>query len=66
MGDRDSYVTELQDALYKAGLSEAKNPPAITGRIHKTPLSLFQKAKGLDIDGKAGPETRKAILGKSI
>lgn len=61
-GDKDSWVTELQQELYKQGYLKQK-PTGYFGTNTQDAVIQFQKAKGLTVDGKAGPVTRKALLG---
>lgn len=61
-GDKDNWVTELQGELYKQGYLKQK-PTGYFGTNTQDAVIQFQKAKGLTVDGKAGPLTRQALLG---
>lgn len=63
-GDEDSYVTELQQALNDKGYLTQK-PTGYYGTATQSAVIAFQKDVGLTADGKAGPVTRKALLGSS-
>jgi peptidoglycan hydrolase-like protein with peptidoglycan-binding domain len=62
-GDKDKYVLELQKALYSKGYLKHK-PTGYFGADTQEAVIAFQKSKDLKADGKAGPGTRKALLGK--
>jgi peptidoglycan hydrolase-like protein with peptidoglycan-binding domain len=62
LGDKDKYVLELQQALYEKGYLKHK-PTGYFGTDTQNAVIAFQKDKKLTADGKAGIETRKAILG---
>jgi peptidoglycan hydrolase-like protein with peptidoglycan-binding domain len=61
-GDKDGYVLEIQKALYEKGFLKHK-PTGYFGTDTEDALIAFQKKQGLKADGKAGPRTRKEILG---
>ena len=61
-GDNNQYVVELQKALISQGYLQG-NPTGYYGTETENAVIAFQKAKRLKADGKAGPETRKALLG---
>lgn len=61
-GDKDSWVTQLQGELYTQGYLKQK-PTGYFGTNTQDAIIQFQKDKGLTVDGKAGPVTRKMILG---
>lgn len=63
-GDNNKYVTQLQKALHDLGFLTA-NPTGYYGSSTQAAVRNFQKSKGLTVDGKAGPETRKALLGSN-
>lgn len=62
LGDKDEYVLEIQNALYAMGYLK-QNPSGYFGTNTQNAVISLQKANNLTVDGKAGPETRKAILG---
>jgi len=61
-GDKDKYVSEIQNALYDKGYLKHK-PTGYFGTDTEDALIAFQKKQGLKADGKAGPKTRKKLLG---
>ncbi len=63
-GDNNKYVTELQQALYNKGFLKIK-PTGYYGTSTKAAVISYQKSVGLTADGKAGPATRKALLGSN-
>lgn len=63
-GDEDAYVLELQKALFDKGYLKV-NPTGYFGNNTYIAVEDFQRDNGLDVDGIAGPETRKALLGDS-
>jgi len=63
-GDKDNWVTELQEELYKRGYLK-QNPTGYYGTNTQDAVIQFQKDNGLAVDGKAGPETRKSLLGSN-
>ncbi len=63
-GDEDAYVLELQKALYDKGYLKV-NPTGYFGNNTYIAVEDFQRDNGLDVDGIAGPETRKTLLGDS-
>jgi len=64
LGDKDKYVLELQKALYEKGYLKHK-PTGYFGTDTQNAVMKLQKDKDIREDGKAGPETLKAIIGKS-
>lgn len=64
IGDENAYVTELQEALYDKGYLKVK-PTGYFGTNTQKAVLDFQKDNGLVEDGKAGPATRKALLGNA-
>ena len=67
IGDRDqekeSWVEDLQQKLYDAGYLKVK-PTGYFGTDTQNAVVQFQTENGgLVVDGKAGPMTRKAVLG---
>lgn len=60
-GDTGFWVTELQAALNKQGANPKIAVDGQFGSGTKTALKAFQKKKGLDVDGVAGPQTYKAL-----
>ncbi len=62
IGDKDKYVLELQKALYNKGYLKHK-PTGYFGTDTQNAVIAFQKDSKLRVDGKAGPETRKAVFG---
>jgi len=64
IGDRDGFVTEIQEVLNTDGYLKV-NPTGYYGTLTQAAVMGFQRDKGLTVDGKAGPITRKALLGAS-
>jgi len=68
IGDRDAenenWVVELQQKLNEAGYLKC-NPTGYFGTDTQNAVVQFQSEKGLVVDGKAGPVTRKSLLGSS-
>lgn len=62
IGDRDEWVTELQKALYDAKYLAVK-PTGYFGENTQNAVIAFQKKNKIAVDGKAGPVTRKLLLG---
>lgn len=58
-GDQGEKVKRLQEALNRNGA--AVTIDSNYGRGTKTAVEAFQKAKGLDADGVAGPATLRAL-----
>lgn len=61
-GDEDEYVTELQTALKEKGYFKV-NVTGYYGSITQKAVMDFQEDAKITVDGKAGPVTRKALLG---
>lgn len=64
IGDRDEWVTELQQALYDGNYLKQR-PTGYFGTNTQAAVIEFQKKENLTVDGKAGPVTRKKLLGKA-
>lgn len=68
IGDRDAqkenWVVELQQKLNETGYLKC-NPTGYFGTDTQNAVVQFQTEKGLVVDGKAGPNTRKSLLGDS-
>ncbi len=68
IGDKDSetekWVVELQQKLNEMGYLKC-NPTGYFGTDTQNAVVQFQTEKGLLVDGKAGPETRKTLLGNA-
>lgn len=62
VGDEDSWVMELQEHLYDAGYLKVP-ATGYYGTNTQNAVISYQRDHGLSVDGKAGPVTRKAILG---
>ncbi|MEG0702715.1 MAG: peptidoglycan-binding protein [Christensenella sp.] len=64
IGDKDTWVEELQQKLYKSGYLKCV-PTGYFGTDTQNAVLEFQTATGGDLiaDGKAGPQTRKALFG---
>ncbi len=62
VGDDDSFVLELQTALNKLGYLQFP-ATGYFGTDTQNAVIKFQQEKGLGVDGKAGPGTRKSLLG---
>ena len=63
-GDQDEWVRELQEALKEEGFFD-QDPTGYFGTNTQNAVIEFQKAHGMSQDGKAGPVTRKILLGDS-
>ncbi len=61
LGSKGEDVKALQEALIKEGFAEEPADGRF-GEGTRRAVMAFQKAKGLAADGKAGPETVRAIL----
>lgn len=59
-GDRGEQVRWLQRRLQLHGF-DAGAPDGIFGARTDAQVRAFQKARGLDVDGVVGPQTRKAL-----
>jgi peptidoglycan hydrolase-like protein with peptidoglycan-binding domain len=64
IGDKDDYVMELQEALSTKGYLKV-NPTGYYGTLTQAAVMSFQRDKGLVIDGKAGPITRKSLFAEA-
>ena len=64
-GDRDEWVTELQEALHEKGYLKV-NPTGYFGTDTQAAVMAFQKDGNITVDGKAGPVTRKLLLGDNF
>ncbi|WP_066683901.1 C40 family peptidase [Christensenella intestinihominis] len=63
IGDRDDWVEALQEKLHETDYLKC-NPTGYFGTDTQNAVVQFQTDHGgLAVDGKAGPETRKALLG---
>lgn len=63
IGDRDEWVEALQEKLHETDYLKC-NPTGYFGTDTQNAVVQFQVDHGgLAVDGKAGPETRKALLG---
>lgn len=63
IGDRDEWVEALQEKLHETDYLKC-NPTGYFGTDTQNAVVQFQADHGgLAVDGKAGPETRKALLG---
>ncbi len=63
-GDKGSAVEQLQKSLVKLGhmsAAEMKTGPGTFGPRTEDALKDFQKAHGLEVDGKFGPKSRSAM-----
>ena len=54
-------VRKVQQALVKEGFLEAHQVNGIYNEATKLAVEIFQKRQGLGIDGKVGPQTRRAL-----
>lgn len=54
-------VRKVQQALVKEGLLEAQQVNGVYNEATKLAVEIFQKREGLGIDGKVGPQTRRAL-----
>lgn len=62
-GDKDKYVLRLQEELHARGYLKSE-PTGYFGEETEDALERYQESKGLEVDGKAGPEVQKKIYGK--
>ena len=62
-----SHIEELQTYLHRISYEDPKIPRVIPDGIYgpdtTAAVRAFQTARGLSIDGLAGPETFRALLG---
>lgn len=63
-GDRGPSVTVLQDRLRSAGYFN-RNSTGVYASITADSVRRFQRARGLAVDGIAGPATQRALRGQS-
>ena len=61
-GDQDEWVVELQDALRKEGFFDMQST-GYFGTDTEAAVLKFQEYHEMSQDGKAGPVTRKILLG---
>jgi peptidoglycan hydrolase-like protein with peptidoglycan-binding domain len=64
IGDEDEWVRELQEKLYELEYL-AVSPTGYFGTNTQRAVLEYQEANSLSSDGKAGPLTRKSLLGDS-
>lgn len=64
IGDKDNYVQELQNKLKDLGYFSGK-ATAYFGTITQQAVIDYQRDNSLIVDGKAGPNTLKSIMGDS-
>jgi len=64
-GDKDEWVTQLQQALHEKGYLKQK-PTGYFGTDTQAAVMAFQKDGKIVVDGKAGPITRKLLLGDAF
>ena len=62
IGDEDAWVEELQEKLHETDYLKC-NPTGYFGTDTQNAVIRFQTDNGLVVDGKAGPNTRKALFG---
>lgn len=62
IGDRDEWVEALQEKLHETDYLKC-NPTGYFGTDTQNAVVQFQTDKGLVVDGKAGPDTRRALFG---
>lgn len=62
IGDEDKYVTELQDKLSELGYFNGTTT-GYFGTVTQQAVIDYQSAEGLKVDGKAGPQTLKSLMG---
>lgn len=62
VGDEDPWVMELQERLHEEGYLSV-DATGYYGTNTQNAVIKYQKDHGLSVDGKAGPATRKSILG---
>ncbi|MBA2616235.1 MAG: peptidoglycan-binding protein [Actinobacteria bacterium] len=63
-GDRGEDVKFVQRRLQLHGF-DAGSPDGIFGAKTDAQVRAFQKANGLEVDGRVGPATRKALKKKA-
>lgn len=54
-------VRKVQQALVREGLLKAEQVNGVYNEATKLAVEIFQKREGLGIDGKVGPQTRRAL-----
>lgn len=64
LGSRGTEVVKLQKALIEQGFLSGK-ADGIFGPVTRAAVMAFQKAKGLAVDGIAGPKTLAALYGST-
>lgn len=62
IGDQDEFVAELQLKLIDLGLMKG-NATGYFGTVTQQAVIDYQTQKGLNVDGKAGPQTLSALMG---
>jgi len=62
IGDKDEWVLNLQTELHGQGFLKV-SPTGYFGTDTQNAVIAFQTKHGLTVDGKAGPQTRKELLG---
>jgi peptidoglycan hydrolase-like protein with peptidoglycan-binding domain len=65
LGDQDEYVEKLQERLLELGFLTGK-VTGYFGTVTQQAVMKYQKEKGLTVDGKAGPETLRSLMGKNF
>lgn len=65
LGDQDEYVEQLQEKLLELGYLSGR-ATGYFGTETQQAVMKYQKEKGLTVDGKAGPETLRFLMGKGF
>lgn len=65
LGDKDDYVLALQEKLKDIGFFSG-SATGYYGTVTQQAVMDYQKSKKLAVDGKAGPQTLKSIMGDNF
>jgi peptidoglycan hydrolase-like protein with peptidoglycan-binding domain len=65
IGDQDEYVQELQTRLHELGYFP-DSPTGYFGIVTQQAVINYQQDNHLTVDGKAGPQTLRSLLGDNF